>query len=167
MKYHWSYYWTRLKDKIKYSFVNRQRWLTKKIPRTWRDKDSLIEIVLFECLKNYVEGEIGKEELFNKNRWDLGFPLKQQLKFEKELKIHYNLLTITLSNLENNLNSEWKKISDDGYRQLSNNSITLSSAYRISYNKKYKKVDLLENKINNLKDKLCEWIILNRRSMWV
>lgn len=165
MKYHWSYYWTNFKDKIKYSFVNRQRWLTKKIPRNWNDKDNLIELVLFECLKHFVEKEIGKKSLFDKKRWSkIDNVPKLQLQFEKELKIHYNLLTITLLNLESNLNSEWEKISDNGYPQLSNDSITFSSV--IGYSKKYKKVDLLEDKINNLKDKICSWIILNRRSMW-
>lgn len=159
LKYHPIYYWTKLKDSIKYSFVNRQSWLTRKIPRHWYDKDGLIEIVLFECLKNYVEDEVGKEELFDKNRWSKNDNVpSHQLKFEKELKIHYNLLTINLIELERELEIAWSNIP----------TIDLVDIRTIAnhYHNKYGTVDKLENKLENLKDQICSWIILNRRSMW-
>jgi hypothetical protein len=126
----------------------------------WRDKDSIIEIVLFECLKNYVEGEIGKEELFDKNRWakNNNVPL-HQLQFEKELKIYYNLLTINLPEIENELNNEWDKLSSKYFDEC-------EIVTKEVFNNKYGAINKLEKKIENLKDNICSWILLNRRSMW-
>lgn len=38
---------------------NQQKWLTKKIPKHWIDKDALLELVIFESLVHYVEYERG------------------------------------------------------------------------------------------------------------
>jgi len=40
--------------------MNKQKWLTDKLDRAaWLDKDAIIEIVLFECLRHFVEEEKG------------------------------------------------------------------------------------------------------------
>lgn len=41
----------------------RQRWLTKKIPNHWSDKDYLIDVVLFESIVHFWENEKGGESL--------------------------------------------------------------------------------------------------------
>jgi hypothetical protein len=41
----------------------RQKWLTKQIPKTWQDKDGLIEDLVFACLVNFWEAEDGEESL--------------------------------------------------------------------------------------------------------
>ena len=40
--------------------MNKQKWLTDKLDRAgWLDKDAIIEITLFECLRHFVEEEKG------------------------------------------------------------------------------------------------------------
>ena len=40
--------------------MNKQKWLTDRLDRAaWLDKDAIIEIVLFECLRHFVEEEKG------------------------------------------------------------------------------------------------------------
>ena len=50
-------FWLDIKYCISAFFNPRQKWLTKKIPTTWCDKTTLIPLVLFECLRHYVEEE--------------------------------------------------------------------------------------------------------------
>lgn len=53
------YFWLDIKYSISAFFRPRQAWLTKKIPKTWCDKTSLIPLLLFECLVHYIEEEEG------------------------------------------------------------------------------------------------------------
>ena len=39
--------------------MNKQKWLTDRLSGGWLDKDAIIEIVLFECLRHFVEEEKG------------------------------------------------------------------------------------------------------------
>lgn len=57
----------RIITNIKTFFNPRQKWLIKKIPNHWMDKDGLIELVLFECLIHYVEQEVGLQDKLD---WD-------------------------------------------------------------------------------------------------
>lgn len=52
-------------DKLKSYLFPQQKWLTKKIPKTWEDKPELIRNILFEILVNYVEEEEGLQD-----QWD-------------------------------------------------------------------------------------------------
>ena len=38
---------------------NKQKWLTDKLRGNWLDKETIIQITLLECLRNYVEEEKG------------------------------------------------------------------------------------------------------------
>ncbi len=38
---------------------NKQKWLTDKLSGEWMDKDMIIETVLVECLRHFVEEEKG------------------------------------------------------------------------------------------------------------
>jgi len=51
------WFWKDLRYQVRDFFFPRQRWLTKQIPRSWRDKDFLIETCLFAILVDYVENE--------------------------------------------------------------------------------------------------------------
>ena len=46
-------------------FNPRQKWLTKKIPRSWADKVWLIQLVAFESIIHFIE----KEEAFERIEW--------------------------------------------------------------------------------------------------
>ena len=54
-----QYFWNDKWYKITAFFNPRQKWLTKHIPNTWKDKPELIQDILFACLIDYVEGEEG------------------------------------------------------------------------------------------------------------
>lgn len=53
------YFWKAVWYEICAFFNPRQKWLTKHIPNTWRDKPELIQDILFACLVDYVEQEEG------------------------------------------------------------------------------------------------------------
>lgn len=158
-KFYWSELWY---NQFSTRFNPRNKWLTKVIPRRHKDKDCLIELVLFTCLKNYVEVEIGKQELFDKNRWkNSEYVPAHQLKFEKELKYTYNLLTKKLPKLEKELNVGWDSISSKIKNEFVNKSVS-----KDDYQNKYGKIDIAESKVEKLKDLICEWVTKNRKSMW-
>jgi hypothetical protein len=50
---------------------NQQKWLTKKIPKEWMDKDGLLELLIFECLVHFVEDEKGLRD--SDYDWDAEF----------------------------------------------------------------------------------------------
>ena len=57
-KYFWTDLWyTQVSSRIK----PRQRWLTKQIPRTWLDADSVIELCVFESLIYWWTQDGGEE----------------------------------------------------------------------------------------------------------
>lgn len=61
----WNVEWTckSVKQYICDRFNPKQRWLTKKISRSWQDKPELIRDLLFEILVNYVESENGLHDI--------------------------------------------------------------------------------------------------------
>ena len=54
-----TYFWKDLQYKLSAFFNPRQKWLTKHVPNTWKDKPELIQDILFACLIHYVEEEEG------------------------------------------------------------------------------------------------------------
>jgi hypothetical protein len=161
------YWWSNLIYKLKCRFKSQQRWLTKKLPRTWADKDTIFEICLLEGIKNFVEGEcpLGSEENifahFESSQKDPEHPEHQKL-FEKELKECYDLITITLVELEKQLANEWDsvKIPIDDLGQWIKNLNDASLPY------KYERIDELDKKIEDLKTKVMTWAVVNRQCMW-
>lgn len=49
----------RILDEIRWWWNPRQKWLIKKIPNHWIDKDYLWEICILEGIKHYVEQDGG------------------------------------------------------------------------------------------------------------
>ena len=157
MKIFNSYWW---KD-LYYNYVScviwpRQRWLTKVIPRTYRDKDTLIELILFKCLTEYCEVEIGlnnKTEIFDV---DENHPVRQ-IKFESELWENYKLLKEEIPILEKQLDYEWSSIPTYNLDEI---------AIKVVYDDHYRKINELGNEIVLLKNQILEWIVKNRSSLW-
>lgn len=147
--------------KIKYFFIWRNGWLRKVIPKfQYHDKDSLVEIVLFETLKNYVTEEVGEKELFNPNRWSKNDQVPaHQLKFERDLKKHYLLLVEELPHLQKILDKEWDKIPRFTLKNI-------NSRAKGDYEKIYGKLNKAEKALEDCKDKICNWTVLSRRSLW-
>jgi len=160
-KYFWKdWYYNQISTRIR----PRNRWLSKIIPRYYFDKDYLIQIVLFKCLQDFVEVEIGKKELFDPDRWknENNEWTENQRKFEEELKEHYLLLIEKLPKLIKKEDEEWEKIPLFNLNEISSGKWIVNN----SYEKIYNGVDLAEKNKEDLKDKICEFVVKNRKSMW-
>lgn len=73
-KFTWYLRW----DAFKAFFNPRQKWLTKHIPNTWKDKPELVQDILFACLIHFVEEEKGlHDESFYKKDLDDGYISQQ------------------------------------------------------------------------------------------
>jgi hypothetical protein len=141
--------WSDLRYTISCFFVSRQRWLIKKIPRRYADLDRIFEICLLEGIKSFIE----KEEAlgfkngvlinFESSQADPEYPEHQKV-FDRELKECYELITITLVELEKQLEKEWDsvKIPIDDLGQWIKNLNDASLPY------KYGKIDELDKKID-------------------
>ena len=98
-------YW----DELRWWWNPRQKWLIKKIPNHWVDKDYLWEICILEGIKHYVEQDGGLD--FNNyvsNQTDASYP-EWQKKFDKEVKTMYDYITVILPILNKELEDAWKK----------------------------------------------------------
>lgn len=141
-----------LKTKISIFFRPRQRWLTKQIPNTWIDKDTIFEIVILESIKHYVEHEKCFENLNCDNP-------PEQAQFLKEVRENYQLITETLPKLEKELEAEWPNVPHIDIN-------TINSRKPGDYEKTYGKINKLEREITNLKTKVLIWAVTNREGMW-
>lgn len=153
----WNLHWCDLYYKIKCFFRPKQKWLIKKIPNRWVDKDTLLEICVLESLKHFVEKEEGLEGLKEAQN-DLNYS-KEQREHEAKLLAMYHLATATLPYLNEQLNQEWDKV-----EVLTLDQINTST--KEDYERRYGKIDRLEEEIYNLKTKIMAWVIENRGSLW-
>ncbi len=152
--YWWKdFYYTQISSRI----WPRQWWLISKIPRTWRDKDTLMEIVILECIKNYVEGE-GALDNYESSQNDPSYP-DWQKKFDKEVKENYDLIKEKLPKFEREMEEAWSKVPKRDLKDINNTR-------KIDYKTVYGEVDRLEKEIFDLKTKIMLWAINNRASIW-
>lgn len=160
--WYWDNVWRQLpysvKDKyyaVRDWFFPRHRWLTKKIPRSWRDKDSIIEICLFESVKHFVDpnGEDACGVLCSDSP-------ENQKRFMEELKAMHRFITVVIPDLEKKLEAAWDKVP---HRTLNDINRGMSDA---EYEAMYGEVNRLEKEIEDLKDLVCEWVVKNRQDMW-
>ncbi len=150
-----------LYKQISCRFNPRNLWLINKIPRTWVDKDTIIEICLLECIKHYVEGE-GALEYFEDGQKDPEYPEHQKIR-DRQIKENYELATKKLPKLESQLQKEWEKImflkpGEDLLKYLNDTSK--------SYEEKYGEINRLEKEIHDLKTKVMVWVVENREYLW-
>jgi len=164
MKILYPYFWSDLKYKIRDFFFPRQKWLTNCIPTNYTENDDLVEIILFKILQEFVEVEIGKKELFDPDRWknENNEWTENQRKFEEELKKHYVLLTQTLPELQKKEDEEWEKIPPFSLNEITSGKWIANNSYKKTYNG----VDLAEKNKEDLKNKICEFVVKNRHLMW-
>lgn len=135
---------------------NAQKWLTDKISGPYKDKDLIIETVLFECLTRYVEDELdGDIEIYIKaNQKNNGGTAWHQ--FYIELKEKYNIFKNEIPSLEKELfkydaELETYILSD---RIKGNAKTTISNINQIT------------DKIEKSKNEICEWIVKNKEFLW-
>jgi hypothetical protein len=146
--YWWKNFWH---NQIASRFNPRQKWLIKKIPRTWIDKDTIIEIVVLECLKHYVDKN--GEDCFNV----IDTENESQREFYQEVRKYYNLATVKLVTLQNELKKAWKLVPKRSWEHINKSE---------DYEMIYGKVNQLEEEISNLKTEIMIWVIQNRESLW-
>lgn len=157
---HWwnNFYYTQISSRI----WHRQLWLFRKLPRTWIDKDHIMEISILECIKHYVEEEeaLGKNMChFKSSQNDSTFPEHQKI-FGRELKEVYESITIELPRLEKEMEIAWDNVP---HRTIKDIRINTS---KLSYEEMYGDVNRLEKEIDNLKTQSMLWAVNNRFSMW-
>ena len=137
------YAWRRFIRKVECFFCPSQRWLTKKIPREWADKDHIIELVCLECLRDYAENELTLRVLINPRTYeDLEkYHCPEQREFTLEVVEHYGLL-LKIDSLKQEMEWEWARTPP------------------------YDKIDALEKEIDELTTKILQWMVIRRKEMW-
>jgi hypothetical protein len=139
-------------DEIRWWWNPRQKWLIKKIPNHWIDKDYLWEICILEGIKHYVEKDGGLDH-YESSQNDPSYP-EWQKTFDKELKNVYNEITMSLPSLEKQLEDVWKKVPHFDFNE------------KVDYNTVYGEVDRIEKKIADLKTDIMVWAVTNREKIW-
>ena len=143
-------------DEIRWWWNPRQKWLIKKIPNHWIDKDYLWEICILEGIKHYVEKDGGLDH-YESSQNDPAYP-EWQKTFDKELKNVYNEITMSLPSLEKQLEEAWKKIP-----VLFSWEIPIK---KIDYYKTYGEVDRIEKEMHDLKTEIMVWAVTQRDCIW-
>jgi hypothetical protein len=133
----------------------RNKWLTKKIPRTWVDKDTILEICVLESLKHYVEPE--GEDCMNV----IDTECEHQREFYAEVKRNYELITQKLPALQKEMDAEWDRI-----HELKFSWKDINNGDKDDYERKYGKVNRLEQEIYDLQTEIMVWIVKNRNGLW-
>ena len=115
-----KYFWKDLWHNQVSSRINpRQKWLTDKIPRTWRDADYIIETCVFESLIFFWEEDSGGETL----RWafecpygaEYGVSATRSVEMKNERKVVYDRLLAAYN---------WAKYGRKQMEQDYNNALT-------------------------------------------
>ena len=156
--YWWKDFWY---HQISSRINPRNKWLTKQIPRTWVDKDTILEISVIGSLKHYVEGEeaLGKDMChFQSSQDDPTFP-EWQKESDRQVKHYYELATQKLVALEKELAAEWDAIP-------TRTVYDLNKAPTQSYEEIYGKVNRLEQEVYDLQTEIMVWVVKNRNILW-
>jgi uncharacterized protein YaaN involved in tellurite resistance len=131
----------------------RNKWLTKKVPRTWVDKDTILEIVVLESLKHYVDPE--GEDCMNV----INTECEEQREFYADVKRNYELITQKLPALQKELDAEWDNVP---HRTLAD----LNKSTKDDYERMYGKINRLEQEIYDLQTEIMVWVVKNRNGLW-
>lgn len=130
-------------------FFPRQKWLLKKIPNDWRDKDSIFEIVLSESIIDYVE----KEKCFEVLNWETRPDEKEAAKTIKEI---YNWFMIGEKELQERIDILMEELygRESGDFHISRDESKTSLLYK------------LEEELYNTNTKYMVWLIEHRSILW-
>src|ERR1035437_445136 len=99
--YWWHDVWYK---QVSSRFCPRNKWLTSKIPRTWCDKHTILEITVLESLTHYVDPE--GEDCMNV----INTECEEQREFYAEVKRNYELIIQKLPALQKELDAEWDNV---------------------------------------------------------
>jgi hypothetical protein len=129
---------------------NAQKWLTDKISGEYKDKDQIIEIILFQCLINYVEieldGKIELDKINSNDSWN---------KFYAELKENYNIVKNIIPEL-----IEKKRILSSAMTE-SKDCLSFSESCI-----DFSEIRKLDDEIEEKTSKILMWVVKNRGFLW-
>ena len=131
----------------------RNKWLTKKVPRTWVDKDTILEIVVLESLKHYVDKD--GEDCFG----IINTECEEQREFYGEVRRNYELATQKLVALQKELDAEWDTVPHRTLKDINNST-------KDDYERIYGKINRLEQEIYDLQTEIMVWVVKNRNGLW-
>jgi hypothetical protein len=147
----WSNVWYK---QFSARFRPRNKWLIKQIPRTWCDKDTILEIAVLGSLKHFCE--VDGEDCFNILSCDSP---ESQAEFMAQVKHNYELIIHKLPTLQKELDTEWDAVPKADWKDLNQGTMG-------DYDKKYGKIDRLEQEIYDLQTEIMVWIVKNRNGLW-
>lgn len=161
-----SFFWEDLLYRIQCFFNPKQKWLTKKIPKTWCDKVELLKLTCFESIVHFVEGENAFEVI----DWEGSSHDHKVAK--KELQTAYDIVKvqIPLVNQELDLHWEARKTSSifDNFEKIEKDGEIFYKTKEMLEEEKIwtKQLVDLSAKLEELEQTACEIIIKNRNFMW-
>ena len=144
-------------DELRWYLNPRQKWLTRKIPNSWIDKDTLWEICILEGIKHYVEQDGGLEFYEVNHDFDPTYP-EWQKAFDIKVRFYYEMITKKLPDLEKQLEETWKRVPPVVIQDFKH--------IKIDYNKTYGEVDRIEKEIHDLKTEIMVWAVTQRDFIW-
>ena len=125
-KYFWTNFWY---EQISSRIRPRNKWATKCIPRTWVDKDSIFELVLYAGIIDFVE----KERCFDVTDWSYDETHKQN---DNKIREIYSWAKTGRKEKEEEMSAAYPKEND-----LSDIKNWGKNVTKESYNALYGKVD--------------------------
>lgn len=165
------YFWFDLVNTIKVFFKPRQRWLTKTIPKDWKDKPELIRDILFECVVHYIEEEKPNLDYDWSKELKSGFVsqdyVDKQNKWNADILKCYDYIQNIRPRLEKEIDDSYpvtrpfdemfEKIDDsDGYKMKTTEEESRA----------YNKVRRLEDRLYKKDQQVLNLIVKHRIQLW-
>jgi len=153
-------------DKIRPIFRPQNKRYRKVIPRTWSDVSHLIEIVNFEFIKGFYEGEY----LHGHTDWEgTG---EHAVKFARWLESAYDYITIERPKLEEDMDNAYPPIRPvDEWFEETSETLNGQKLFRMkerkeSYEELYGEVNRLEQLIQDRDTEILTQLIKYRHFFW-
>jgi hypothetical protein len=157
----WSSFWY---EQISSRLRPRNKWLAKKLPRTWCDKVQLIPLVLYEMIIHFVEEEKCFERLEYCN-------IPEEEKMIKEI---YHWAKTGRKAFIEKIDNSYPPLEETGFESIKTGEVDelgrpyyeLKSKSKKSYEELYGELNKLEAEFASIDDKYLNWIVLNRARLW-
>jgi hypothetical protein len=161
LKPRWNSFWY---EQISSRLRPRNKWLTKKLPRTWCDKVELIPIVLYEMVIHFVEDEKCFERLEYRD-------IPEEEKMIKEI---YDWAKTGRKAFIEKIDNSYPPLEETEFVRIETGEVDgrgrpyyeLKSKSKKSYEELYGELNKLEAEFTSIDNKYLSWIVLNRERLW-
>jgi hypothetical protein len=161
LKSRWDSFWY---EQISSRLRPRNKWLTKKLPRTRCDKVELITIVLYEMIIHFVEEEKCFERLEYRD-------IPEEEKIIKEI---YDWAKTGRKAFIEKIDNSYPPLEETGFESIKTGEVDelgrpyyeLKSKSKKSYEELYGELNKLEAEFTSIDNKYLSWIVLNRERLW-